>query len=156
MEQPQYNLVHRQRFEVEYGRLYRGPGLGTTVWSPLASGLLTGKYDEGVPAGSRLDLAGYGWLRRQLESAEGERTLETSRELGKLAGELGMSRARLALAWCLKNPHVSTVILGASKVPQLEENLRAVEDQGKLTAEVMERIEAAAAWAKPEPEPEFG
>ncbi len=155
MEQPQYNLLHRQRFEVEYRRLYEGPGLGTTVWSPLASGMLTGKYNDGVPEDSRFGMKGYESMRKRLETEEGQRILAASRELASIASDLGISQARLALAWCLKNPRVSTVILGASKVEQLEENLQAVDDLDKLTSEVMERIEEAAAWAKPEPEPDF-
>jgi len=155
MEQCQYNLVHRQRLEVEYAPLFAGPGLGTTIWSPLASGLLTGKYNEGIPDDSRLNLEGYDWLRDRLAGDSGERLVESSRELGKIAGELGISQARLALAWCLKKPNVSTVILGASKLDQLKENLKAVDDQEQLTADVVERIEAAFAWAEPEPEPSF-
>jgi voltage-dependent potassium channel beta subunit len=153
MEQCQYNLLHRERLEVEYASLYEGPGLGTTVWSPLASGFLTGKYNDGIPKGSRLDLEGCGWLRDRLESAEGKRIVETSRRLKVIADDLGISQARLALAWCLKNPRVSTVILGASKLQQLEENLLAVGDLEKLTPDMVEAIEAAASWAKPETEP---
>lgn len=156
MEQCQYNLLHRQRLEVEYESLFRGPGLGTTVWSPLASGLLTGKYNEGIPEDSRLNLEGYEWLKDRLQGDEGGRIVDTSRKLAAIADELGISQPRLALAWCLKNPNVSTVILGASKLPQLEENLKAMDDVEKLTPEVVERIEAAADWAKPEPEPSFG
>jgi voltage-dependent potassium channel beta subunit len=155
MEQCQYNLLHRQRLEVEYKSLYEGPGLGTTIWSPLASGFLTGKYNDGIPEGSRLSLEGYEWLRNRLESAEGERIVDTSRKLAGIAQELGISQARLALAWCAKNPNVSTVILGASKCAQLEENLKAVDDLKKLTPDVVEAIEAAAEWAKPEAEPTF-
>jgi voltage-dependent potassium channel beta subunit len=156
MEQCQYNLFHRQRLEVEYASLYQGPGLGTTIWSPLASGLLSGKYNDGVPAGSRFGLDGYEWLLKQLEGDKGEQIVSTSRILGGIAQDLGISQARLALAWCLKNPNVSTVILGASKQAQLVENLQAVNDLEKLTPEVVEAIEAAASWAKPEAEPTFG
>jgi len=158
MEQCQYNLVHRQRLEVEYAPLFSGPGLGTTIWSPLAAGLLSGKYNEGIPddANARVNLEGYDWLKQRLEGEEGRRLVETSRQLGAIADEVGLSQPRLLLAWCLKNPHVSTVILGASKVSQLEENLRVVDDLEKLTPEVVERMEAAAAWAQPEPEPTFG
>jgi voltage-dependent potassium channel beta subunit len=155
MEQCQYNLLHRQRLEVEYASLFKGSGLGTTIWSPLASGLLTGKYNDGIPEDSRLNLEGYEWLKQRLEGDERERIIETSRQLAKIADELGISQARMALAWCLTNPNVSTVILGASKLPQLEENLKAIDDLKKLTPEVVERIEAAADWAKPEPEPTF-
>jgi aryl-alcohol dehydrogenase-like predicted oxidoreductase len=156
MEQCQYNLLHRQRLEVEYESLFNGPGLGTTIWSPLASGLLTGKYNDGIPSDSRLNLEGYEWLKQRLEGDEGEQIVETSRRLGQIADDLGMSQPRLALAWCLTNPNVSTVILGASKIPQLEDNLKAIDDLKKLTPEVVERIEAAADWASPEPEPRFG
>lgn len=156
MEQCQYNLLHRDRLEVEYASLYEGPGLGTTIWSPLASGLLTGKYNEGVPEDSRLNLKGYEWLRERLSGEEGERIIATSRKLAEIAKDLGISQSRLVLAWCLKKPNVSTVILGASKQAQLEENLRAVDDQERLSAEVIEQIEAAADWARPKAEPTYG
>lgn len=155
MEQPQYNLLHRQRFEVEYEAVYRGPGLGTTIWSPLCSGILTGKYNDGIPEGSRLALKGYEWLKERLDGEEGERIIAGSRKLAEISQDLGISQARLALAWCLKNPNVSTVILGASKVDQLKENLQAIDDVEKLTPEVLAQIEAATEWAKPEPEPRY-
>jgi voltage-dependent potassium channel beta subunit len=150
MEQPQYNMFHRYRFEVEYGRLYDTIGLGTTIWSPLASGLLTGKYNEGIPEDSRMNLEGYEWLRRMLESEEGQKRLQAVKELVPIAEELGTNMARLAIAWCLKNPNVSTVILGASKVSQLEDNLQALDLVAQLTADVMEKIEAVLG-NKPEP-----
>jgi voltage-dependent potassium channel beta subunit len=150
MEQPQYNMFHRYRFEVEYGRLYDTIGLGTTIWSPLASGLLTGKYNEGIPADSRMNLEGYEWLRKMLERAEGQKRLQSVRELVPIAEELGTNMARLAIAWCLKNPNVSTVILGASKVSQLEDNLQALDLVEQLTDDVMEKIEAVLG-NKPEP-----
>ncbi len=128
MEQPQYNLLDRQRFEVEYAPLYEKYGLGTTTWSPLASGALTGKYLEGVPEGSRASLPGYEWLReRMVESDRGQERMQRVRELMPVAEELGVSLSRLAIAWCLLNPHVSTVILGASRIEQLEENLGALD-----------------------------
>ena len=141
MEQPEYNMFHRQRVEVEYQPLYEEYGLGTTIWSPLASGILTGKYNDGIPDGSRLDLEGYEWLRERLESEEGQRELERVRKLTALAQELGTNMPRLALAWCLKNPNVSTVITGASKVAQIHDNMQAIEVAEKLTGDVMTRIE---------------
>lgn len=141
MEQPQYNMFHRQRFEVEYGRLYHTVGLGTTIWSPLASGLLTGKYNEGMPGDSRLNLPGYEWLREIFESAEGQRRLAKTRELTRLAGEIGTTMARMAIAWCLKNPNVSTVITGASRPEQVAENMQALSAVPLLTDDVMAQIE---------------
>ena len=141
MEQPQYNMFHRERFEVEYARLYNTIGLGTTIWSPLASGLLTGKYNEGIPDDARINLPGYEWLRKMFESEDGQERVAKVRDLSVIAEELGTNMASLALAWCLKNPNVSTVILGASRVSQLEENLKAVDIVDQLSEDVMERIE---------------
>jgi voltage-dependent potassium channel beta subunit len=145
MEQPQYNMFHRERVEVEYAPLYEDYGLGTTIWSPLASGMLTGKYLDGVPDGSRLALPNYGWLRQRLESAEGQAQLEKVRQLRSIAVELDCSLSQLALAWCLKNPRVSTVITGASKPEQVSENMAALEVAEKLDPPVLERIEAILA-----------
>lgn len=142
MEQPQYNMFHRQRFEVEYARLYQEIGLGTTIWSPLASGVLTGKYNDAMPADARAALPGYAWLREMLESPRGQRNIAWARQLTPLAAELGVSLAQMALAWCLKNPHVSTVITGASRPQQVHENMRALDVVPLLTDEVMGRIEA--------------
>jgi voltage-dependent potassium channel beta subunit len=142
MEQPQYNMFHREKVEVEFARIYETYGLGNTIWSPLASGLLTGKYNDGIPDDSRLKLPGYEWLRRIVESEEGQARLQKVRELSVIASELGVPMAQLAIAWCLKNPHVSTVILGASKVSQLEENLGAMTVVEQLTDDVMSQIEA--------------
>ena len=141
MEQPQYNMLHRDRFEGEYRRLYEEIGLGTTIWSPLASGVLTGKYAGGVPEGSRLSLPDYEWLKERILSDEGKAQIAKAEELKTVADDLGTSRALLAIAWCLKNPNVSTVILGASKPEQVTENLKAMELLPKLTEDVMERIE---------------
>lgn len=141
MEQPQYNMFERDRVEREYHRLYATAGIGTTIWSPLASGILTGKYADGVPEGSRMSLPEYAWLRERLESDEGRDRVERTRELAALAADLGGSVSQLAIAWCLANPNVSTVILGASKAPQLRENLGALELLPKLDAGVLERIE---------------
>ncbi len=155
MEQPQYNMFHRDRVEKEYARLYREIGLGTTTWSPLASGLLTGKYNQGIPEDTRVSLPDYQWLREQrFESEEARRDLEKVKGLQPIAEELGLSLPRMALAWCLKNPNVSTVITGASKPEQVVENMKAIDDVGKLTAEVMEKIEGVLG-NRPQPEPNF-
>ena len=139
MEQPQYNMLERRRVEKEYARLYNDIGLGTTIWSPLASGLLTGKYLDGVPADSRAALPGYGWLASRLTD---EKSLGIVRDLKPIADDLGCSLAQLALAWCTKNPHVSTVITGASRVSQVHENFGALDVIPLLTDEVLARIEA--------------
>ena len=142
MEQPEYNMLHRDRVEREYHRLYSEIGLGTTTWSPLASGVLTGKYSKGVPAGSRMTLPQYDWLRaRVIDSDAGRAGLGKAERIAALARELGMPPAQLAIAWCLRNPHVSSVILGATSERQLEENLGALERVPSLTEEVVERIE---------------
>jgi aryl-alcohol dehydrogenase-like predicted oxidoreductase len=154
MEQPQYNMFHRERVEHELAPVFRKLGLGATIWSPLASGLLTGKYNQGIPEGSRLDLEGYDWLRRQYESEEGQRQIEKVRQLTKIAEELGCSMAQLALAWCLKNPNVSSVITGASKPEQVRENMKALDILPALDDEVMERIEGILE-NKPGPEPDY-
>ena len=142
MEQPQYNLFHRERVEVEYAPLYRELGLGTTIWSPLASGLLTGKYNDGIPAGSRLDTPGYEWLQRSVLENDGPARIGKIKRLAAVARELGVSLAQLSIAWCLKNPHVSTVMLGATKAEQLAENLGALDVVAKLGADEMARIDA--------------
>ncbi len=138
MEQPQYNMFTRRRVELEYAPLYRELGLGTTIWSPLASGILTGKYNAGVPADSRLAMKGYEWLK---EAALSPERIETVKKLEPVAADLGCSLAQLALAWCLKNPHVSTVITGASRPEQVKQNMQALEVVPKLTDEVLARIE---------------
>jgi voltage-dependent potassium channel beta subunit len=138
VEQPQYNLLHRRRVEKEYARLYEDIGLGTTIWSPLASGLLTGKYLEGVPEGSRAALEGYDWLKEHLTD---EQKNAVVRELKEVADELGCSLAQLAIAWCAVNPNVSTVITGASRVEQVHENMAALEVLPKLDASVLARID---------------
>ncbi|HUU98084.1 MAG TPA: aldo/keto reductase [Phycisphaerae bacterium] len=151
MEQPQYNMFHRDRVEKEYARLYTQYGLGTTIWSPLASGLLTGKYNDGVPEESRLALEDYKWLRDQVLDEEGHRRIEKVRRLAPIAKELGCSLAQLAIAWCLKNPNVSTVITGASRPNQVVENMEALAVAEKLAPDVMESIEKVLD-NKPEPE----
>lgn len=138
MEQPQYNMFHRERFEVDYAPLYKNFGLGTTIWSPLASGLLSGKYNNGMPEDTRLNLKGMDWIKDIWITDE---YLLKVKNLAALAADLGTTMPCLALAWCAKNPNVSTVILGASKVSQLEENLKALDVLPFLTPDVMENIE---------------
>jgi voltage-dependent potassium channel beta subunit len=142
MEQPEYNLFHRRRVEDEYARLYADIGLGLTTWSPLASGLLSGKYADGVPAGSRATVPGYDWLR---DAVTDPARVAAVRNLAPIAADLGCTTAQLALAWCARNPHVSTVITGASRVSQLQENMRAVEVIDALTSDVLARIDDALA-----------
>ncbi|MBK8340629.1 MAG: aldo/keto reductase [Flavobacteriales bacterium] len=137
MEQPQYNMFHRDKVEVEYGRIYKTVGLGTTIWSPLASGILSGKHTLDGAKSSRLRMAGLDWLRERELTTERLKKVE---KLKAVAQKLDLSLPVMALAWCLKNPQVSTVILGASKEAQLKENLHAVEAQDKLTPDVMARI----------------
>jgi len=144
MEQPEYNLLHRERVEHEYAPLYRDFGMGTTIWSPLASGLLTGKYNDGVPDDARLAQPGYEWLRQAVLEQGGARIAKV-RQLEPIAIELGISQAQLAIAWCLLNPHVSTVMLGASRLEQLEHNLDVVRLLPRLTPDVVGRIEQAVA-----------
>jgi len=139
MEQPQYNLLHRRRVEQEYRRLYEDIGLGLTTWSPLASGLLTGKYRNGIPAGSRGAMENLSWLREELTDPARNKVVD---ELVKVAGDLGCSLAQLALAWCTRNPNVSTVITGASNAAQLHENMAALDVLPKLDAELIARIDA--------------
>lgn len=138
VEQPQYNILHRTRVEKEYARLYEDIGLGTTIWSPLASGLLTGKYQNGVPAGSRATLPGYEWLKDSLTDPA---ALAKVDQLLTVANELGVSLTHLALAWCVKNPHVSTVITGASSVDQVRDNMAALDVLPLLSDDIMARID---------------
>ena len=141
MEQPQYNMFHRDRVEKEFAPFYETVGLGLTTWSPLASGLLTGKYNNGDPGGTRTSLKDYEWLREQFETAEARNRLAKVKKLATVADDLGTTLPCLALAWCLKNPNVSTVITGASKPKQIEENMKAGEVVDKLTYDVQRRIE---------------
>jgi voltage-dependent potassium channel beta subunit len=138
MEQPQYNMFTRERFEREYAPLYKELGYGTTIWSPLASGVLTGKYNDGIPVDSRASAEGMEWLK---EAAITPQRIEKVRKLKPIADELDCSLAQLALAWCLKNPHVSTVITGASRAAQVTENMQALDVADRLTPDVMEHIE---------------
>ena len=141
MEQPQYNILWRDRVEKEYRRLYRDIGLGTTIWSPLASGLLTGKYLNGVPEGSRATLPGYEWLRNELTDEGRNKKVG---ELKIIADQLGISLTQLSLAWCAKNPNVSTVITGASSAAQVRENMTALDVMPMLTEEIMARINSVS------------
>ncbi|MBA4136712.1 MAG: aldo/keto reductase [Opitutus sp.] len=141
VEQPQYNLFHRTRFERELTPVFKERGMGTTIWSPLASGLLTGKYNEGVPADSRLHMESLEWLRKRLTGFGAEKKLAAVKKYADLAARVGIPLPRLAIAWCLKNPQVSTVIMGASKVEQLHENLGALDIMDKLTPQVMAELD---------------
>ncbi len=142
VEQPEYNLFHRARVEQEYAPLYAEPGIGLTTWSPLASGLLTGKYRDGVPPGSRGSLPRLKFLVEDLTDKAKNAAVA---KLAAIAQELGCSVAQLAIAWCARNPHVSSVITGASRPAQVVENLGAVDVIARLTGEVMQRIDAATA-----------
>jgi voltage-dependent potassium channel beta subunit len=141
MEQPEYNVFAREKMENDFLPVFDLAGIGTTIWSPLASGLLTGKYNDGIPADSRFNLPGYEWLKREFESAEGKAKLAKVKELGKLAKEAGLPLNRMALLWCLSNLHVSTVILGASRLSQLQDNLKALDAKARLTSDVKQKIE---------------
>ncbi len=152
MEQPQYNLFERQKVEADYAPIYQNYGLGTTIWSPLASGLLTGKYNDGIPQDSRMNLPGYEWLLKSFQSEEGQAKLAKVKALAQVAGDAGLPLHHLALLWCLQNPHVSTVILGASRLAQLTDNLAALDHRAKMTPDVMAAIEAVMQNAPPEPQ----
>jgi len=140
MEQPQYNLLDRDKVEKEYARLYDGIGLGLTTWSPLASGMLSGKYAKGLPAGSRLSLPGYEWLKEMVLKPE---SVKASSDLAALAAEIGATASQLAIAWCARDKRVSTVITGASRLEQVEENLKAIDFLPKLTPDFLTRVDAA-------------
>ncbi len=141
MEQPQYNLFERQKVEGDYAPLYDSFGLGTTIWSPLASGILTGKYNDGIPDDSRVNLPGYEWLRDMVQSEAGKARLKKVGKLADLAKKIDMPIHHMALLWCLANPHVSTVILGASRLEQLTDNLSALEVKDRVDAGVMAQID---------------
>ena len=138
MEQPQYHLFHRERLEVEYDPLFKKYQMGTTIWSPLASGILSGKYLDGIPADSRANLPGYEWLRQKLTDQE---TLNKVRKLKVISDRLDCSLSQLALAWCASNPNVSTVITGASRVEQVYENMKSLEVLEMITAELKNEIQ---------------
>jgi len=152
MEQPQYNMLHRERVEKEYARLYDEIGLGTTIWSPLGSGLLSGKYNDGLPDGSRMTLPSYAWLRNIVQGEQAEANLAKVRQLAAVAADLGCTQAQLAIAWCLKNPHVSSVITGASRPEQVVENMAAAEVVSLIDAQVDTRLEEILG-NRPTPEP---
>jgi len=141
MEQPQYNMFHRERVELEYARLYQEVGMGTTIWSPLASGMLTGKYNAEMPKGTRASLVGYEWLSKRFTDDEAVQKITKVGDLIPIAEEIGCTMAQLALAWTLKNPNISTTITGASRAEQVVENMKAIDFVEKLTPDVMERIE---------------
>ncbi|MEQ1677042.1 MAG: aldo/keto reductase [Chitinophagaceae bacterium] len=138
VEQPQYNLLERNKMENEFLMVFKTVGMGTTIWSPLASGLLSGKYNDGIPEGSRFGLTGFDWLKDRWMKDE---LLKKVKGLAALAKELGISMAELSIAWCIKNPNVTTAILGATRKEQLLENLKALEAVSKLDAAVMQKIE---------------
>ncbi|MGD8379819.1 MAG: aldo/keto reductase [Gammaproteobacteria bacterium] len=141
MEQPEYNMFNRVKVEQEFARLYDEIGLGTTIWSPLASGLLTGKYNDGIPGNSRANVPGYEWLRERFQGPVGQARIATVRRLNKVADEAGISMTHLALGWCARNPNVSTVILGASRVEQLHDNLAALRAMPGITPDVMTAVD---------------
>jgi voltage-dependent potassium channel beta subunit len=147
MEQPQYNLLTRARVEVEYARLFKNYGYGATIWSPLASGLLTGKYNNGIPQGSRGALPGYEWLHNRFTDGA---NIAKVRQLQTVANDLCVPLAQMALAWCLKNPNISTVITGASRVEQVHQNMQAMNVVEKLTPEVMAMIDEITGKIQPE------
>ncbi|AMW32702.1 MAG: aldo/keto reductase [Fervidobacterium pennivorans] len=140
VEQPQYNLIFKDRVEKEYAPIYEKYGMGLTTWSPLASGVLTGKYLEGIPQGSRLDR--WPWLKQVMEERGifGEETTNKIKRLKQIADNLGVTMSQLSIAWCLKNPHVSSVILGVSSLEQLKENIKAVEVKDKITDEIYREL----------------
>ncbi len=154
MEQPQYHMFERDRVERELLPLYARIGLGTTIWSPLASGLLTGKYNTGIPAGTRATLPGYEWLKDHFTGADAKSRIERVKRLEPIAKELECTLAQLALAWCLRVPYVSTVITGASRVEQVKENMKAMAVLDRLTEPVQARIEKILG-NRPEPEEDF-
>ena len=137
MEQPQYNILHRDRFENEYKNIFKKYNLGTTIWSPLASGLLTGKYNDGVPDQSRFNVKGYEWLKDSTEKVD----FNKIRKIGLIAKKIKISLAQLSIAWCLKNNNVSSVILGASSLEQLRENLDSIKFIDKLDQDIMKEID---------------
>ena len=154
MEQPQYHMFHRERVEKEYKPIYKEFGMGTTIWSPLASGLLTGKYNQDIPEDTRISLEGYEWLHERFKSEEYLRRLNQVDRLIPIAEELGCSMAQLALAWCLINPDVSTVITGASHPSQVAENMKSLDVVERLSDDILERIETILD-NKPEPESDW-
>lgn len=151
MEQPQYNMFHREKVEKEYSNLYKQIGLGTTIWSPLASGFLTGKYNDGIPDDSRLALKGYEWLKEKLGSEEGRKQLEQVKKIARVSENLNCTLPQLAIAWCLKNSDVSTVITGASKPEQVKMNMKSLDIVSQIDNSVIDEIETILD-NKPKPE----
>ncbi|PIQ08547.1 MAG: aldo/keto reductase [Ignavibacteriales bacterium CG18_big_fil_WC_8_21_14_2_50_31_20] len=151
MEQPEYSMLHREKVEKEFKHLYSEIGLGTTIWSPLKSGILTGKYNDGLPSNTRLSLPGYEWLKERLLSDDGQKDIQKVRELTVVAKELGISMAQLALTWALSNKNVSTVITGASSANQVKENMKVLDFVSLLTEDVLAKIEGIL-QNKPSPE----
>jgi voltage-dependent potassium channel beta subunit len=149
MEQPQYNLFERDKIEKEFAEIYKTVGLGTTIWSPLASGLLTGKYNDGIPKNSRFALEGFDWLKERWVMDE---KVKKVKKLSEFAVKIDVTTAALSIAWCIKNPNVSTAILGATKKTQLLDNLKALDVLEKLTPDVMEKIEAIMKTKPVQPE----
>jgi voltage-dependent potassium channel beta subunit len=149
MEQPQYNMFHRKKVEIEYSQIYKTVGLGTTIWSPLASGVLTTKYLDKFPKDTRLGMEGLEWLRERSLSPE---RLEKVRDLNRIAQDLGTTMPKLAIAWCLKNPDVSSVILGASRPEHLEETLESIDLLDKLTPQILEKVEEVLDNKPPHPQ----
>lgn len=154
MEQPQYNMLHRERVEKEYLPVFKRFGLGTTIWSPLASGVLTGKYNDAIPLGSRATLPDYEWLQKRIQSEDGEKKLEKVRALVELALQFEIPLPQLAIAWCLRNDDVSTAILGASNKEQLSANLASAKRLSEIDAASWIKVEEILA-NKPEPDPLF-
>lgn len=146
MEQPEYNMFNRHKIEQEYLEIFKNVGLGTTIWSPLASGLLTGKYNNGIPDGSRLSIHGFEWLKERVLMQE---KIEKTKALQNVANNLNISLAAMSIAWCIKNPNVTTAILGATNAQQLNQNFEALEALPKLSKEIIEEIEKILA-NKPE------
>ena len=136
MEQPQYNILHRDRVEKEYKYLFEKYGLGTTIWSPLASGLLTGKYNDGIPKKSRFTVKGYEWLGDTIDSVD----FKKIKKVGEVAKSLGITSSQLSILWCLYNKNVSTVILGASNLKQLNENLKSIDYLDLITKQIINKI----------------
>jgi len=149
MEQPEYNLMHREKMEVEFLQIFKNIGLGTTIWSPLAAGVLTGKYNNGIPEGSRLAIEGFEWLKNKQAS---EAKLEKVRRLEPIAQQLDCTLACLSIAWCISNPNVTTAILGATKAHQLTDNLKALDLLPKLTPGVLQQIDDAVGTKPAQPE----
>ncbi len=141
MEQPEYNMFQRSKVEVEFLTLYQKYGLGLTTWSPLASGLLSGKYNNGIPKGSRATFQNLAWLKEHIYSKEGKQKIDRIKKLNNIANDLGMKMSQLAIAWCLKNSNVSSIILGASKLDQLKENLKSITFLDQLTPDILNQIE---------------